>query len=142
MRTIHGPIDSRPAAAKRVQRRRRFGPHLEIVVEHRGLAVEQEARVREVAFEHRQQRVEELHEPQPERLERRVPLAIPMGVRNDRDDSGSRLLTASCGLHHATLGRALLARDPAVADAGFGEDQARVGGVVAELLAELADVDA
>src|SRR6476660_3157889 len=33
-----------------------------------------------------------------------------------------------------------LSSDPAVADAGFGEDQPGTGGVVAELLAELADV--
>src|SRR5260221_14528025 len=39
-------------------------------------------------------------------------------------------------------GGALLARDPAVADPGFGQDEPRVGGVVAELLAELADVHA
>src|SRR5581483_1181410 len=32
--------------------------------------------------------------------------------------------------------------DPAVADAGFGEDQPRVGGIVAELAPELAHVDA
>ena len=42
MRTIHGPIASRPAAASRAERGRGFGPDLEVVVEHRGLPVEQE----------------------------------------------------------------------------------------------------
>ncbi len=59
--------------------------HLEVVVEDRGLPVEQEPRVRHVGLEHRQQRVEQLHEAHAERLERRVPLAVPVRVRDDRD---------------------------------------------------------
>src|SRR5437667_2807192 len=35
-----------------------------------------------------------------------------------------------------------LARDPAIADPGFGQDEPRVRGVVAELLAELTHIDA
>ena len=48
MRIIHGPIWSRPAAASAARRGGRFGPDLEVVVDHRGLAVEQEAGVRRV----------------------------------------------------------------------------------------------
>ena len=84
IRTIHGPIASRPALARRAERGRGLGSHRDVVVEHGRLPVEQEPRVREVRLEHRQQRVEQPHEPQPERLERRVPLAVPVRVRDDR----------------------------------------------------------
>ena len=83
--TIHGPTETRPAAVSRSSAARGFGTDLEVVVEHHGLPVEQEARVRRVGLEHRQQRVEQLDETHAERLERRVPLAIPVRVRHDRD---------------------------------------------------------
>ena len=57
-------------------------------VEHHGLPVEEEARVGEVAVEHRQQLVEELDEPHAKHLERLVPLTIP--VRVGDDGNGSR----------------------------------------------------
>ena len=41
MSTFHGPMASRPALATR-QRRRALVAHRDVVVEHRGLAVEQE----------------------------------------------------------------------------------------------------
>ena len=46
MRTIHGPICRRPAATSAREARLGLGPHLEVVVDHDGLAVEQEPRVR------------------------------------------------------------------------------------------------
>ena len=81
------PRPERDAARRREppQRVGRLGPHLEVVVDDRGLPVEQEARVGHVRLEQRQQRVEQLDEPHPERLERRVPLAVPVRVRDDRD---------------------------------------------------------
>ena len=79
----------RPDADEPAQRVGGLGSHLEVVVDDRGLPVEQEARVRQVGLEQRQQRVEQLHEPHAERLERRVPLAVPVRVRDDRD--GDRL---------------------------------------------------
>ena len=49
IRIIHGPTASRPLVASRRSVGRGLGPDLEVVVEHRGLAVEQEAGVGEVA---------------------------------------------------------------------------------------------
>ena len=59
------------------------GPDLEVVVEHRGLAVEQEPRVGVVALEEVEELVEEVHELDPVGLERGVPLTVPVGVRDD-----------------------------------------------------------
>ena len=61
-----------------------LGPDREVVVDHRHLPVEQEVGVRRVGLEPGEQVVEQVDQPQPEGLERRVPLAIPVGVRNDR----------------------------------------------------------
>ena len=91
IRTIHGPSEMRPDAARRRNVSAGLGSHLEVVVDDRGLAVEQEARVREVRLEQRQQRVEQLDEPHAERLERRVPLAVPVRVGNDRDGDRVRV---------------------------------------------------
>ena len=87
----HPRSDLQPAAG-REPRDRRSGvrTHLEVVVDDGGLPVEEEARVRQVALEHREQLVEELYQPETEGLERRVPLAVPMGVRHDRDDGDRR----------------------------------------------------
>jgi hypothetical protein len=63
---------------------RRLGPDLEVVVDDDGLAVEQEPGVAQVPLEEREQLVEQADEPGPEHLERRVPLAVPVGVRHDR----------------------------------------------------------
>ena len=85
----HPRPDCEPARARKPrQRGRGLGSHREVVVEHRGLPVEQEARVREVGLEHREQRVEQPDQAQAERLERRVPLAVPVGVRDDGDPDG------------------------------------------------------
>ena len=131
MRTIHGPT-CEPARRRRARRSAALGlgPDLEVVVEHRGLAVEQEAGVRRVGFEQVEQVVEQVHEPQAERLERRVPLAVPVRVGDDADRGrrGVRIRAE----------RSYVAADPAVADAGLGDDEARAGGVVAELAAQLA----
>ncbi len=66
------PRPDREAAAggEPAQRAGRLGSHLEVVVEHRGLTVEEEPGVREVPFEQREQAVEEVHEPQTKRLKR------------------------------------------------------------------------
>ena len=68
-----------------MQCRRRFRSDFEIVVDHCGLAVEQEAGVRQIALEHRDELVEQMDEADAEGLERRVPLTVPVRVRDDRD---------------------------------------------------------
>ena len=72
-------------AARRAQPRLGLGADGEVVVDHRHLPVEQEVGVGRVALELGQQLVEQVDEPQPERLVRRVPLAVPVGVRDDVD---------------------------------------------------------
>jgi hypothetical protein len=80
----HPRPDGEPARRREaLQRCTRVRPHLQIVVDDDGLAVEHEARVRRVRLEDRQQCVEKLDETQTERLERVVPLAVPMRVRDD-----------------------------------------------------------
>ena len=67
----HPRPDREPAArGEPLQRAGGLGSYLEVVVEHRGLAVEEEPGIREVPFEQREQVVEEVHEPQTERLKR------------------------------------------------------------------------
>ena len=65
------------------QRLGRLGPYLEVVVDDDGLAVEQETGVAQVALEEGEELVEQPDEPGPEHLERRVPLPVPMRVRDD-----------------------------------------------------------
>ena len=84
----HGPMASRPLAASRAEALLGLGPHLEVVVDNGHLAVEEKPCVSQVALEARQELVEQVDEPQPERLERRVPLAIPVGVGDDRNSPG------------------------------------------------------
>ena len=81
--TIHGPICTRPCGDERGEPGLRVGPHLEVVVEHRGLAVEQEPRVRVVVLEELEQVVEQVHELRAVGLERGVPLPVPVGVGDD-----------------------------------------------------------
>ena len=64
-----------------------LGPDREVVVDHGHLPIEQEVGIGRVGLEPGEEVVEHLHQPQPERLERRVPLAIPVGVRDDRHAS-------------------------------------------------------
>ena len=102
-------LEVRPEATQRVGG---LGSHLEVVVDDRGLSVEQEARVREVRLEQRQQRVEQLDEPHAERLERRVPLAVPVRVGNDRDGDRVRVGHADNVFRTAT--------EPSESRSGFG----------------------
>ena len=60
--------------------------HGEVVVDHRHLAVEQEAGVRGVGLEPGEKAVEQVDEAQPEGLEGRVPLPVPVGVGDDRHE--------------------------------------------------------
>ncbi len=60
------------------------GTDLEVVVDHRHLAVEQEVAVRTVLPELVEEVVDQLDQPEPEGLERLVPLAVPVGVGHDR----------------------------------------------------------
>ncbi len=64
--------------------RRRIGAHLQVVVDHRGLAVEEEPGEGRVALEQVEQVVDEVDQLHPVGLERCVPLAVPVGVGNDR----------------------------------------------------------
>ena len=68
---------------QRAQPRLGLGPDGEVVVDHGHLPVEEEVGVGRVSLELRQQLVEQVDEAQPERLVRRVPLAVPVGVRDD-----------------------------------------------------------
>ena len=90
----HGPADDTPGRGEAAKRRLRLRSHREVVVDHGHLPVEQEVRVGRVGIEAGEQVVEQVDEPQPERLERRVPLAVPVRVRNDRHRS---FLVSSCG---------------------------------------------
>ena len=85
MRIIHGPTCRRPAVASACRRGFGFGSHREVVVDHRGLAVEQEARERRIALEQVEEVVDQVHELHAVALERRVPLPVPVGVRDDAD---------------------------------------------------------
>ena len=68
---------------QRAQTRFGLGPHREVVVDHRGLAVEEEPGERRVAFEEIEEVVDQVHELHPVALERRIPLAVPVGVGDD-----------------------------------------------------------
>ena len=83
-----GPIATRPAGGQGPQALLGLGADLEVVVDHRHLAVEQEVGVGRIGLELGEQLVEQVDEPQPERLERRVPLPVPVGVRDDVDATG------------------------------------------------------
>ena len=65
-----------------------LGPDLEVVVDGRDLAVEGEGEPL-VGLHRVEELVDELDEPHPEHLERLVPLAVPVGVRDEMDDGGS-----------------------------------------------------
>jgi hypothetical protein len=67
----------------------RLGPDLEVVVDGRQLAVEREAQPL-VRFELREDLVDDVDERDPERLERPVPLAVPVRVRGEE---GAQVLT-------------------------------------------------
>src|SRR5439155_6529503 len=57
--------------------------YLDVVLEHDRLTVERERRERRVALERVENAVDDRPEPQPEHLERDVPLAVPVGVGDD-----------------------------------------------------------
>ena len=57
--------------------------HLEVVREHDRLTVEREVSEAGVALEQVEDAVEQVHEANPERLVRQVPLAVPVRVRNE-----------------------------------------------------------
>ncbi len=84
MRTYHGPHGEPAVGREATETPLRLGPDREVVVDHRHLPVEQEVGIRRVGLEPGEEVVEQLDQPEPERLERRVPLAIPVGVRDDR----------------------------------------------------------
>ncbi len=60
-----------------------LGSELEVVVHDRHLPVEQEMGVRRIPLDVIEQPVEEIDQAEPKPLERQVPLAIPVRVRND-----------------------------------------------------------
>ena len=61
-----------------------LGADLEVVVDHRHLAVEQEVPERGVGLEPGEEVVEQVDQLQPEPLERGVPLPVPVRVGDDR----------------------------------------------------------
>ncbi len=60
-------------------------PDVDVVLEHDRLAVEGERRERRVPLERLEDIVDRRAEPQPEDLERQVPLAVPVRVRDDEE---------------------------------------------------------
>ncbi len=60
-----------------------LGTDGQVVVDHRHLPVEQEIGERRVGLQPREEFIEQLHQPGPERLVRRVPLTVPVRVRHD-----------------------------------------------------------
>ncbi len=80
-----GPMATRPAGREALENGLGLGPHLEVVVDDGHLPVEQEAGVGQVVLERWQELVEQVDEPESKRLERRVPLAIPVRVGDDGD---------------------------------------------------------
>ena len=83
MRTIHGPDLHAPGGDEAGQPCLGLGPHLEVVVDHDRLAVEQEALVGRVGLQEVEQVVDEVDELDPVGLERRVPLPVPVRVGDD-----------------------------------------------------------
>ena len=81
---------------------RLFWAHFEVVVDGCRLAVEGEPNAR-VAGHLVEQTIDQLHQTHPKRLERQVPLAIPVGVRNevDHDPRRHRLSMSTAGRHRA-----------------------------------------
>ncbi len=61
--------------------------HLEIVLEHDRLAVEHEAEAG-IGVDEVEHRVDRVDEPAAELLERPVPLAVPVEVRDEQDVAG------------------------------------------------------
>ena len=60
------------------------GAHHQVVLQHDGLAVEQESPLG-VLVELVEDPVDRVDEPGPERFERPVPLSVPVGVRHQKD---------------------------------------------------------
>jgi hypothetical protein len=66
--------------------------HLEIVVEGHHLPVQGEAAEVGIALQQVEESVEQAYQPVPELLVAAVPLAVPMGVRNDDEMARGRAL--------------------------------------------------
>ena len=71
-----------------------LGPDLQVVVDRGELPVEGEP-LAGVVLHPVEHLVEQRHQPQPEPLERLVPLPVPVGVRHDDDLGGLISLAAS-----------------------------------------------
>ena len=85
MRMYHGP-DREPARRRQAaQGGLGLGAHGQVVVDHRHLPVEHEVAVGRIGLEPGEQVVEQIDQTEPEGLERRVPLAVPVGVGDDDD---------------------------------------------------------
>ena len=83
IRMYQGPTVIRPAAARAPQPGLVLGADLQVVVDDRQLAVEQEVAVGAVALHQVEQVVDQADQLQAEGLERLVPLPVPVGVGDD-----------------------------------------------------------
>ena len=97
-----------------------LGSHCEVVVDHRGLPVEEEPGERRIALEQREEVVDQVHELHTIALERRVPLPIPVRVGDDPDRLHRVRICRSSGgdgaqREEGVLGAAVV-RDLAVAE--------------------------
>ena len=92
----HPRADLQPTrVGQRLDARRGRGSHLEVVVDHSGLPVEEEPRVPGIALQEIEELVDEVDELHAVGLERRVPLTVPVGVGNDGDRLGGLVHGAS-----------------------------------------------
>ncbi len=83
---------------QRPQPRLGFGPDLEVVVDDGHLAVQHEVRVAGVGLEQGEERVEHVHQIEPEVLVGLVPFPVPVRVRDDGDAAVCHVCqTMACG---------------------------------------------
>ena len=80
--TTHGPIPSRPPATAARTAPFRLRPDRQVVVDRRRLPVQPEV-LQPAALQQLEDGIEQPDQPHPPRLERHVPLPVPMGVGHD-----------------------------------------------------------
>ena len=87
---VPGPDLDLSAAHGALEPSSRFGPDLQVIVDHDRLSVHQESEVG-IGLGQGEQLVPQLDELGPEALKGGIPLPIPVGVRHDVDGGGRGL---------------------------------------------------
>ena len=88
IRMYQGPMVIRPAAVRAAEPGLVLRPDLEVVVDDRHLAVQEEVAVRAVLLHQVEEAVDEPDQLQAEGLVRLVPLPVPVGVGDHRHPAG------------------------------------------------------